>query len=160
LHLAASRGDVEQVVERLSWGIDANCETKGGRTPLIVNAMSASPSAGVVKALLKAGADPTHIDYRGLTALDYLNRKLAKINLRPRNPPPKSRSLDENGNLILAKYEQQMFARVRKKHPEWAKDFINNYIKERIKAARRVFNDPDEIEKSIDLLEAAQKKRR
>src|SRR4030095_7691405 len=71
LRLAASRGDAEQVVERLSWGVDPNSQTKGGRTPLIVNAMCASPSAAVIKALLKAGADPAHMDHKGLAALDY-----------------------------------------------------------------------------------------
>ena len=53
-----------------------------------------------------------------------------------------------------------MFARVRKEHPDWAKEFITDYIKERIKVAKRVFNDPVEVEKSIDLLEAALKKRK
>ncbi len=160
LRLAASRGDVDLVIERLSWGIDPNCQTKGGRTPLIVNAMCASPASGVIKALLKAGADPTHIDHKGLAALDYFNRKLARIDLRPRKPPPKSPSLDENDQLILSKHEQKMFTRVRKEHPDWAKEFITDYIKERIKAAKRVFNDPVEVEMSIDLLEAALKKRR
>jgi hypothetical protein len=160
LRLAASRGDAEQVVERLSWGIDPNCETKGGRTPLIVNAMCASPSAAVIKALLKAGADPAHMDHKGLTVLDYANRKLARIDLRPRKPPRKSPSLDENDQLILSKHEQKMFARVRKEHPDWAKEFITDYIKERFKAAQHVFNDPVEVEKTIDLLEAALKKRK
>lgn len=160
LRLAASRGDVDLVIERLSWGIDPNCQTKGGRTPLIVNAMSASPASGVIKALLKAGADPAHMDYKGLTALDYFNRKLAILNLRPRKPPRKSPSLDENDQLILSKHEQKMFARVRKEHPDWAKEFITDYIKERLRAAKRVFNDPVQIEKSIDVLEAALKKKR
>jgi hypothetical protein len=160
LRLAASRGDVDLVIERLSWGIDPNCQTKGGRTPLIVNAMSASPASGVIKALLKSGADPAHMDYKGLTALDYFNRKLAILNLRPRKPPRKSPSLDENDQLILSKHEQKMFARVRREHPDWAKEFITDYIKERIRAAKRVFNDPAQIEMSIDLLEAALKKKR
>jgi hypothetical protein len=158
LRLAASRGDAEQVTERLSWGIDPNCASKKTRrTPLIVNVATANPNSGVVRALLKAGADPSHLDHRGLTALDYARRKLAKINMRPRKPPRKSPALDENGQLILAKFELKMFAETRKKHPEWAREFINDYMKERLKAARRVFNDPVEIEKIIDLLEAAEK---
>jgi hypothetical protein len=44
---------------------------------------------------------------------------------------------------------------VRKNHPDIAKEFITDYIKERIKVARRVFNDPDEVEKIVELLEAA-----
>jgi hypothetical protein len=158
LRLAASRGDAEQVAERLSWGIDPNCVTKAGRTPLIANVMSGNPSSGVVKALLKAGADPAHLDHRGLTALDYARRKLVRINMRPRKPPRKSPSLDENGQLILAKYELKMFAETRKKHPKIAREFINDYMKERLKAARRVFNDPAEVEKIVELLEAAERR--
>jgi len=155
LRLAAKRGDAEQVAERLSWGIDPNCVTKKGRTPLICNVKGYCPSSGVVEALLKAGAAPTHVDDCGLTALDYANRKLARINLRPRRPPRKSRSLDENDQLILAPYEQEMLDEVRREHPEHAKEFVTSYIKERIKAARRVFNDPSEIERIIALLQAA-----
>jgi hypothetical protein len=158
LRLAAQRGNIEQVGERLSWGIDPNCQTEKGRTPLLCNVMSGNPSSGVVKALLKAGADPHHMDYNGLTALDYANRKLATLNLKPRKPPRKSPSLDENGQLILAKFEQKMFDEVRRENPDWAKEFITGYIKERIKAAKRVFNDPIEVEKIVDLLEAAMKK--
>jgi hypothetical protein len=158
LRLAAERGDVEQVVERLSWGIDPNCVTKRSRTPLICNVKSYCPSSGVVNALLKAGANPHHIDYKGLTALDYANRKLARINLRPRKPPRKSASLDENDQLILAPFEQEVLDEVRREHPDYAKEFVTGYIKERIKVAKRVFNDPNEIERTIDLLEAAIKR--
>ncbi|HEX5103917.1 MAG TPA: hypothetical protein VFV87_08915 [Pirellulaceae bacterium] len=160
LRLAASRGDDEQVAERLSWGIDPNCESETGRTPLIVNVTSSSPSSGVVQALLKAGADPTHIDHRGLSALDYIRRKLARINLRPRKPPRKSPSLDENGQLILADFELEMFEETRREHPDSAREFINSYMKERLKAARRVFNDPSEVEKIVELLEAAERQKR
>src|SRR5262245_7182989 len=38
LHLAAQRGDADLVAERLSWGIDPNCVSPKGRTPLIANA--------------------------------------------------------------------------------------------------------------------------
>jgi hypothetical protein len=155
LRLAAERGDDEQVAERLSWGIDPNCQTKTGGTPLICNIVSSCPSSGVVKALLGAGADPHHMDHKGLTALDYANRKLARINLRPRKPPRKSSSLDENDQLILAPFEQDMLDEVRHEHPDYAKEFVTSYIKERIKAAKRVFNDPDEVERIIELLEAA-----
>jgi hypothetical protein len=159
LRLAASRGDDEQVAERLSWGIDPNCTSKTGRTPLIVNVTGSSPSSGVVKALLKAGADVTHLDHKGLTALDYARRKLARLNLKPRKPPRKSPSLDENGQLILARFEQKMLDEVRRKSPKIAKEFVADYIRERIKAAKRVFNDPAQVEKIVDLLEAAEKRR-
>lgn len=160
LRLAAGRGDAEQVVERLSWGIDPNCISRAGRTPLIVNAKNFNPSSGVVSALLKAGADPTILDHKGLTALDYARRKLARINLRPRKPPRKSPSLDENDQLILSKEEQRMFAETRKEHPDFAKEFITGYMKERLKAAKRVFNDPVEVEKIVELLEAVEEKGR
>jgi hypothetical protein len=160
LRLAAGRGDAEQVAERLSWGIDPNCQSKTGRTPLICNVTSSVPSSGVVTALLTAGADPHHMDHKGLTALDYANRKLARINLRPRRPPRKSPSLDENDQLILAPFEQEMLDEVRRDHPDWAKEFVTSYIKERIKAAKRVFNDPAEVERVIDLLETAMKRRK
>jgi ankyrin repeat protein len=157
LRLAAQRGDEEQVVERLSWGIDPNCETKTGRTPLICNVVSSCPSSRVVQALLAAGADPDHLDHKGLTALDYANRKLARINLRPRRPPHKSPSLDENDQLILAPSEQQMLDEVRRDDPKIAKQFVTSYLKERLKAAKRVFNDPAEVERIVDLLTAAKK---
>lgn len=155
LRLAAERGDREQVAERLSWGIDPNCESKTGRTPLICNIVSSCPSSGVVAWLLKAGADPHHLDGRGLTALEYANRKLARINLRPRKPPRKSRSLDENNQLILAPFELEMLDDVRREHGRDAKEFANSYLKKRLKAALRVFNDPAEIERIVDRLEAA-----
>ena len=155
LRNACRKGDPEQVQERLDWGIDPNCTTKKGRTPLIVNIRSATPNAAVVRALLKAGADPTLIDHSGLSALDYARRKLARMNQRPRKPPEKSPSLDENGQLILADYEQEMFDDVRKNHPDIATEFITDYIKERIKVAKRVFNDPAEVEQIVEVLEAA-----
>jgi hypothetical protein len=52
-------------------------------------------------------------------------------------------------------FEQQMLARVRRKHLDWTKEFITDYIQVRLEAARRVFNEPDEVERIIDLLEAA-----
>src|SRR5687767_13323405 len=82
LRLAAEKGDAVQLNERLSWGIDPNCADEVGRTPLICNVTSFSPSAAVVAALLKAGADPARMDRRGLTALDYARRKLAEIDMK------------------------------------------------------------------------------
>ena len=119
-----------------------------------------SPSASVVQSLLAAGADPQHMDHKGLTALDYANRKLARLNLRPRRKPRKSPSLDENRQILLARYEQEMLDEVRRDHPEWAQDFVNSYRKERLRAARRVFNDPGQVERIVKLLEAAIKKRK
>jgi len=155
LRLAAGRGDAAQVSERLSWGIDPNCENKRGRTPLICNVVRSVPSAAVVQALLAAGADPHHLDHQGLTALDYANRKLARIDFRGRKTPVKSPSLDENDQLILDSIELEMFDDVRRDHPDWAKEFITDYMQDRLRVARTVFNDPNELERIIDLLQAA-----
>src|SRR5712691_6370188 len=79
LYLAAQRGDVDLVAERLSWGIDPNCASSRGRTPLIANVRGSSPSAATIRALLEHGADPSLTDESGLTALDYARRKLARL---------------------------------------------------------------------------------
>jgi hypothetical protein len=155
LRLAASRGDADLVEERLGWGIDPNAATPKGRTALIANVAGFCPSAATVRALLKAGADPSLTDHHGLTALDYARRKLAKIMSRPRKPPRKSPSLDENDQLILSRGERKHLDEVRREHPDMAREFIAVYWKERLRAAKRKFNDPDEVEKIVELLEAA-----
>lgn len=158
LRLAAGKGDVEQVAERLSWGIDPNCKSKAGRTPLICNVTNCVPSAAVVKSLLRAGADAGHMDHKGLTALDYARRKLARLNLRPRKSPRKSPSLDENDQLILSEREQKHLDRMRREFPGGTgRELVRDYLKERLKAARRVFNDPAQVEIIVELLEAAER---
>ena len=67
---------------------------------------------------------------------------------------------DEMLLLILADFELEMFEETRRESPDIAREFINSYMKERLKAARRVFNDPDEVEQIVDLLEAAERKSR
>jgi hypothetical protein len=96
LYLAAKRGDADLVTERLSWGIDPNCSSAKGRTPLIANVRGSCPSAATVSALLHGGANPDAMDKTGLTALDYARRKLARIQLHPPRTGSKSPSLDEN----------------------------------------------------------------
>src|SRR5437868_4114399 len=86
LYLAAERGDADLVAERLSWGIDPNCVFAKSRTPLIANVHGFSPSAATVRALLKYGADASLTDEKGLTALDYGRRKLARVQAKPRRP--------------------------------------------------------------------------
>jgi hypothetical protein len=154
LLLAAERGDADLVEERLGWGIDPNCTFRRGRTPLIANVRSSCPSAATVKALLRHGADPAASDEAGLTALDYARRKLAAINSRPRRPPRKSPSLDENGQLQLGAEEQAELDKMREELGEDAKDFVRVYWRERLRAARRVFNDPEEIGAIVELLES------
>jgi hypothetical protein len=152
LYLAAKRGDADLVAERLSWGIDPNCTFGKGTTPLIANVRGYSPSAGTVHALLKAGADPAWTDEAGLTGLDYARRKLAKLQAKPRKRR-KSPSLDENNQLRLSPEEQAEMDEMRKEVND--PDYMRMWWKERLRAARRVFNDPVEVEQIVTLLEAA-----
>ena len=155
LALAAQRGDADLVAERLSWGIDPDCRFAGGRTPLIANVRGSSPSAATVRALLKHGADPGLTDESGLTALDYARRKLAKLQARPPRRRRKSPSLDENDQLQLDPDEQAEFDRMREELGEDAREFLRLWWQERLRAARRVFNDPGEVEAIVAMLEAA-----
>jgi hypothetical protein len=153
LYLAAERGDADLVEERLSWGIDPNCVFRRGRTPLIANAKGFSPSATTVRALLKAGADPELTDESGVTALDYARRKLARLQAHPRRRR-RSPSLDENGQLQLSPTEQTELDQMRRELGPGANEYLRMYWKERLRAARRVFNDPVEVEKIVEILEA------
>lgn len=158
LLLAAKRGDADLVAERLSWGVDPNCRTKKGRTPLMANVRGSCPSAATVRALLAAGAEVGAIDHAGLSALDYARRKLARLSARPRPEPTPSPSLDENGQLQLSAEEQAELDRMRQEFPpDMAKEFVQLWWQERLRAARRVFNDPDQVEQIVALLEAAER---
>jgi hypothetical protein len=161
LYLAAKRGDDDLVVERLGWGIDPNCTSSRGTTPMIANIRGCSPNAPTVAALLKAGADPNHADQAGLTALDYARRKLAKMHSRPPRPPRKSPNLDENDQLKLPPDEQKELDEMRTQigsGPD-AADYLRMWWKERLRAARRVFNDPQQVERIVEILEAADERR-
>jgi hypothetical protein len=154
LYLAAQRGDADLVAERLSWGIDPNCTFSGGRTPLIANVRGSSPSAATVRALLEAGADPGLADETGRTALDHARRKLARLQARPRRLR-KSPALDENNQLRLSPEEQAELDEVRRELGDDAREFFRIWWQERLRAARRVFNDPGQVEQIVALLEAA-----
>jgi hypothetical protein len=156
LLLACQRGDADLVDERLSWGIDPNCTFAKGRTPLIANVKSTSPSAATVESLLKHGADPTILDEAGLTALDYARRKLAKLQAKPRRRPGKSPSLDENNQLQLSPEEQEELDKLRSELGDDANDYLRMWWKERLRAARRVFNDPAQVERIVVLLEVVE----
>ncbi len=153
LYLAAKRGDADLVIERLSWGIDPNCCLSRGRTPLMVNLRGSCPSAATVRALLERGADPSLIDETGLSALDYARRKLARLQLRPPRPRPKSPALDENQQLRLDPEEQAKLDGLRREFP--GHEVLRVWWRERLRAARRVFNDPDQVERIVEILEAA-----
>ena len=154
LFLAAQRGDDDLVAERLGWGIDPNCTFAKARTPLIANIRSANINAATVQALLDHGADPRLIDTTGLTALDYARRKLARVQARPPRQI-KSPSLDENDQLQLSPEEQLEFDELRKEVGGDV-EYLRMWWKERLRAARRRFNDPVQVEKVVELLEAAE----
>jgi hypothetical protein len=154
LHSAAQRGDTDIVSERLSWGIDPNCIFAKGRTPLIANIRGSCPSAATVQALLARGADFTLTDETGLTALDYARRKLARLQARPARRRRKSPSLDENDQLRLSPAEQEELDKMRRE-VDGDTEFLHLWWQERLRAARRVFNDPGQVEKIVALLEAA-----
>jgi hypothetical protein len=154
LYLAAQRGDADLVAERLSWGIDPNCVFSRGRTPLTANVCGSSPSAATVRALLDAGADPRLTDESGRTALDFARRKLARLQARPARRRRKSPSLDENDQLRLSAEEQEELDKMRRElSTEDAREFFRIWWQERLRAARRVFNDPDQVERIVVMLE-------
>lgn len=157
LLLAARRGDTDLVAQRLSWGIDPNCLTQNHRTPLMVNARGSCPSAATIRVLLQAGADPHFIDNAGLSALDYARRKMARLLARAPFPIAKSSALDENNQLQMNAAEQKHYDMMRMQfgHAAGGKELLRLWWQERLRAARRVFNDPREVEQSIELLERA-----
>jgi hypothetical protein len=155
LYLAAQRGDADLVAERLAWGIDPNCAFSKGRTPLIANVRGSCPSSATVEALLKHGADPGLTDEAGLTALDYARRKLSRLQSRPARRRRKSPSLDENDQLRLSPAEQEEMDQMRRDLSDGDRDQLRIWWQERLRAARRVFNDPDQVEKIVAILEAA-----
>ena len=114
-----------------------------------------SPSAATVRALLEHGADPSLMDEAGLTALDYARRKLARLQARPARRRRKSPSLDENDQLRLSAAEQDELDEMRRELGGEDRDYLHLWWQERLRAARRVFNDPDQVEKIVALLEAA-----
>lgn len=93
------------------------------------------------------------MDEAGLTALDYARRKLAKLQAKPRKRR-KSPSLDENDQLRLSPEEQAELDDIRKKTGGDA-DYLRMWWQERLRAARRVFNDPEQVEKIVEMLEGA-----
>ena len=144
------------MIERLSWGINPNCTFAKHRTPLIANARGFCPSAATVRALLEGGADPNLIDELGLTALDYARRKLIRLQAQPARRRRKSPSLDENNQLSMSPAEQRDLDQMRRElSGADREEFLRIWWQERMKAARRVFNDPGEVTMIVTLLEAA-----
>ncbi|RJP41935.1 MAG: ankyrin repeat domain-containing protein [Phycisphaerales bacterium] len=153
LYLAAQRGDADLVAERLSWGIDPNCASLRGRTPLIANVRGPCPSVRVVRELLAAGADLTQPDETGACALDYARRKLARLQGRPDRAARTAPSLDENAQLQLGPEEQAELDRLRRECGGQDRDYLHTWWHERLRAARRLFNDRGQVERIVELLE-------
>ena len=103
----------------------------------------------------EGGADPGLMDESGLTALDYARRKLARLQSRPTRRPRRSPSLDENDQLRLSPEEQAELEEIRRE-VDGDPDYLRMWWQERLRAARRVFNDPEQVERIVELLEAAE----
>lgn len=95
------------------------------------------------------------MDESGLCALDYARRKLARIQARLRRRRRKSPSLDENNQLRLSDSEQAELDKMREELGDDHRDFLRIWWQERLRAARRVFNDPEQVEKIVAILETA-----
>ena len=161
LRLASDKGEVDQVEERLSWGIDPDCRSpKRLRTPLIRSCTSYCPMANVVEVLLKHGADPSLMDDTGLSAIDYVRRRLIKYEGRPRKPIRKSPSILPNGDIQLSEHDHDMIDMIRENHPKDADKYELIYLEERRRAAEKVFDTRGELEKILPLLEKVEKKAR
>lgn len=75
LHWAAFAGADMSLTYILSWGANINLQDIKGLTPLHLAVKTSEDmlTTRTIRALLLKGADPKIRDYRGLTALDYLN---------------------------------------------------------------------------------------
>src|SRR5262249_37388000 len=95
-------------------------------------------------------------DENGLTALDYARRKLARLQAGPARRRLKSPSLDENDQLRLSPAEQAELDEMRRELGGDDRDYLRMWWQERLRASRRLFNDPDQMEKIVEMLEAAE----
>lgn len=93
------------------------------------------------------------MDETGLTALDHARRKLARLQARPQRRRRKSPSLDENDQLCLNADEQDELDQMRRELAGTDPDNLRMWWQERLRAARRVFNDPDQVERIVEILE-------
>src|SRR5207253_2979721 len=93
-------------------------------------------------------------DETGLTALDYARRKLARLQSRPARRPRRSPSLDENNQLRLSADEQEELDELRREVSGEDREYLRMWWQERLRAARRVFNDPEQVEKIVEILQS------
>jgi hypothetical protein len=149
LILRVMKADAEQVEEVLSWGADPNWCTKGGAPAIVRLVTNHTVMADVVAVLLKRGADPNATDAQGRTALEYVRTRLAKYEGKPRVQPRRSPSLTPGGELRLSEREWKFIERLERECPGEAEE----YLKERRKAAERMFDNRGNLEKIQAMLE-------
>jgi ankyrin repeat protein len=153
---AIAMGSAEIVRECLEGGADPNARDRLGRTPLMRAVRSVILEPNVVDVLLEFGADPLAGDMFGMTALAYACRRLEKLGP---GPDPRSRSLDEHGNLRLSPTERaqvdEMVTELTQHDPQLAADFLDMYLQERRKAALRQSMPRRELRIVIQRLDAA-----
>jgi hypothetical protein len=149
LILRVMKADAEQVEEVLLWGANPNWCTKGGMPAIIRLVTNRTVMADVVKVLLKHGADPNVRDQNGLTALDHARRRLVKYEGKPRLTPQRSSSLTPGGELRLDEEEWKHIDEMEAEHA----GFADIYLRERRKAAERVFDDRGNLEEIVEILE-------
>lgn len=90
-----------------------------------------------------------------MTAGGLARRKLMRV--RDKQSPRPSPTLDENGQLALGADEQADMDRMRAELGDDGGEFARLYWKERLRAARRVVNDPREAEAIVEILEEAER---
>ena len=153
--LRIGKHDAEQVAETLDWGADPNWTTSRGTpgTPAIVRASRGlGVRADLIEVLLKAGANRGAMDSKGCTALDHVRRRLAKFEGKPRRPIRRSPSLSPGGELILHPEEWENIEEMQKRDPELGREFEEQYLEARRKAARP-YDARTELEAMLKLLE-------
>lgn len=155
MFIRIAKGDAEQVQETLDWGADPNWKSKKGRPALVRAVRGLGVEFDVVKTLLNAGADPRATDELGCTALDHVRRRLLKYEGRPRKTPKRSPSLSPGGELVLKEFEWEFIEKMESEHP----GFTDDYLKERRKAAERIFDPRGNLERIAALLEGLEKPR-
>jgi ankyrin repeat protein len=74
LRLAACLGHESIVAQLLDWGVDPNCVSPGGRTPLMF-AVGAGHSGEIARRLIAAGADVKAVDREGKSVLEQATER-------------------------------------------------------------------------------------
>ena len=96
------------------------------------------------------------MDETGLTALDHARRKLSRLQSRPRVPIANLARSTKQPTPSQPATEQEQLDAMRRELPGADREFVHIWWQERLRAARRVFNDPEQVEQIVEILEAAQ----